>query len=71
MKDYPDGARWICENLSSGFVITREYGEKEARGAHQDVETVLWDFCKWLMDVRSIDDYITISFKRSGKTFTV
>jgi len=70
-KEYTDGAKWTCKSLASGFVVTREWEEKEANGAHQDVETVLWDFCKWLMDVRQIDDHITISFERSGKKFTV
>lgn len=73
-SEYPDGAKWTCESLSSGFVVTREYGEEKARSAHVDGldgETILWDFCKWLMDVRSIDDHITISFERSGKKFIV
>ncbi len=63
--------KWICERLDSGFVVTREYEGKENRAARLDEETILWDFCKWFMDICSIDDHITVSFERSGKKFTI
>jgi len=71
MKEYPDGAKWTCDTLSSGFMITREYKGKETRHAAGSEKDILWDFCKWLMEVRSIDDYITISFEHRAIKFTV
>jgi len=70
-KNWPCGAKWACERLDSGFVVVREYGEKENRASRLDEKAMLWDFCRWLIDVCSIDDHITISFERSGEKFTI